>query len=69
MNASRYPVWVWILVPFLVVLHQGPWFWSEARLVLGLPFNIFYHAVLSLLLAAIMLVIVLRGWPSYLDED
>lgn len=56
-------------MPLLVFLHQASWFWKDARLVFGLPFNLFYHSVLSLALAAIMVAVVFLAWPRYLDED
>jgi hypothetical protein len=52
-----------------VLLHQGSWFWNDARLVGGLPLNLFYHSVLSLLFSAVMLLIVWFAWPDYLDRD
>ena len=69
MKSSSYPVWVMASVPVLVLLHQGAWFWSDARLVLGLPLNLFYHSVLSLALSGLMLAVVRLAWPRYLDED
>ncbi len=67
MKSSNF--WFLVLAPSLVLLHQGSWFWSDARLVLGLPVNLFYHLILSLLLSAIMIVVVLLAWPRYLDKD
>ena len=69
MKSSGYPIWVLVLVPLLVLLHQWSWFWNDARLVLGLPVNLFYHSLLSLLLSAIMFVVVRFAWPRYLDKD
>ncbi len=69
MKSSSYPIWFLILVPFLVLIHQGSWLWNDARLVLGFPVNLFYHAVLSLSLCPLMLVVVRFAWPHYLDKD
>jgi hypothetical protein len=52
-----------------VVLHLNYWMWDDTRLILGLPANLFYHVVLSLILTAVLLVVVYRAWPRYLDED
>ncbi|MGH9318722.1 MAG: hypothetical protein ACRD21_28695 [Vicinamibacteria bacterium] len=56
------------LLPFLA-LHLNYWMWDDARLFLGLPANLLYHVALSLLLSFVMLVLVSRAWPRYLDED
>ena len=67
--SSSYPRWIFITVPFLVLLHQGSWLWRDARLVLGFPVNLLYHVALSLLVSAIMLLVVLFAWPRYLNKD
>jgi hypothetical protein len=61
--------WILILAPALVALHLNYWMWDEARLVLGLPANLLYHVVLSLVLSVVFVVLVRRAWPRYLDED
>jgi hypothetical protein len=57
------------MVPVLVLVHQSSWLWMDHRLVLGLPASLFYHVVLSVLLSAIMLLVVRRAWPDYLDKE
>jgi hypothetical protein len=52
-----------------VALHLNYWMWDDTRLILGLPANLLYHVVLSLILTAVLLVVVYRAWPRYLDED
>jgi hypothetical protein len=52
-----------------VALHLNYWMWDERRILLGLPANLLYHVILSLGLSAVLLVIVHRAWPRYLDED
>jgi hypothetical protein len=69
LKSPGYPVWVVLLVPFFVFLHQGSWFWSDARLVGGLPVNLLFHSVLSLFFSAVMLLVVRFAWPDYLDRD
>jgi membrane protein implicated in regulation of membrane protease activity len=66
MGQSR---WILFLAPGLVALHLNYWMWDEARLVLGLPANLLYHVVLSLVLSFVFVVLVRRAWPRYLDED
>jgi membrane protein implicated in regulation of membrane protease activity len=53
----------------LLALHLNYWMWGEARIVLGLPANLLYHVVLSLFLSLVLLLLVHRAWPRYLDED
>jgi hypothetical protein len=52
-----------------VALHLNYWMWDDARIVLGLPANLMYHVVLSLVLSMVFFVLVRRAWPRYLDED
>jgi hypothetical protein len=52
-----------------VALHLNYWMWDDGRIVLGLPANLLYHVVLSLVLSMVFFVLVHRAWPRYLDED
>ena len=63
----------WLLalaVASLYVLHQDIWFWNTARpLVFGfLPVGLFYHAVYSVAVAVLMLVLVSYAWPTTLER-
>ena len=59
-----------LLVAFgFVALHLNYWMWDDARILLGLPANLLYHVVLSLVLSLVFFVLVHRAWPRYLDED
>lgn len=58
-----------VLPVIFVALHLNYWMWDETRLVAGLPVNLLYHLTLSLLLSGVMLVVVVKCWPRYLDED
>ena len=55
----------------LFVLHQDFWFWDRARpLVFGfLPIGLFYHAVYSLVVVLLMIVLVRYAWPSALEQQ
>lgn len=65
----RYPPWV-LLLPFVVTaLYLNYWMWDLPDIALGLPANLLYHVVLSLALIPLMLAVVRRAWPRYLDED
>ena len=64
----------WLLalaVVSLYVLHQDIWFWDTARpLVFGfLPVGLFYHAVYSVAVAVLMLVLVSYAWPTTLERE
>jgi len=64
----------WLLalaVASLYVLHQDIWFWNTARpLVFGfLPVGLFYHAVYSVAVAVLMLVLVSYAWPTTLERE
>jgi len=53
----------------LYLLHQDFWFWNAARpLVFGfLPVGLFYHALYSLAVAALMWALVRFAWPAHLE--
>ena len=55
----------------LYALHQDFWFWRDARpLVFGfLPIGLFYHAVYTVAISALMWVLVRTHWPSHLEAS
>ena len=57
-----------LLIPILVVLFENVWLWDDDRIILGLPVNLLYHIGFCVLVAAVMLVVVRRAWPRYLDK-
>ena len=64
----------WILVAAVVglyLLHQDAWFRDVARpLVFGfLPIGLFYHAVYSVAVAGLMIVLVRHAWPAELERE
>lgn len=65
----RYPPWVLALPLVLTAVYLNYWMWDVPDILLGLPANLLYHVVLSLALIPLMLTVVRRAWPSYLDED
>jgi hypothetical protein len=54
----------------LYVLHQDFWFWREARpLAFGfLPVGLFYHAVYTVAVSALLWAMVKWAWPSHLER-
>ena len=69
MSAAHFPRWIPPLMIVLVVVYLNYWMWNDARVLLGLPANLLYHVIFSLLLYPVMRFVVDRGWPRYLDED
>ena len=59
------------LIGLMYALHQDWWFWRSASpLVFGfIPIGLFYHAVYSLAVAALMWLLVRLAWPSHLEND
>jgi hypothetical protein len=64
-----YPSWVFGLLSIAVLLHLNYWLWGADRLVFGLPINLLYHVLLTILLVGFMRTIVRRGWPSFLEAE
>lgn len=59
--------WLGFLVLYL--LHQDVWFWDDARLVLGLPVGLTYHALYCLVVAIFLFLLARFAWPSQLEEE
>jgi hypothetical protein len=58
-----------LVTAVVYLLHQDFWFWRRARpLVFGLPIGLFYHAVYTLAVSALLWLIVRRHWPSHLED-
>jgi hypothetical protein len=59
------------LIALVYVLHQDWWLWRSATpLVFGfIPIGLFYHAMYSLAVAALMGLLVRLAWPSHLEND
>lgn len=53
----------------LFVLHNDWWFWSDDRVVLGLPIGLLYHVFYMLATAAVMALVVRFAWPDRLEVD
>ncbi len=64
-----YPRWTIALIGMALVLHLNHWLWDHDGIVLGLPVNLLYHVLLTLLLSAGMLLLVRTVWPSFLDDE
>ena len=64
----HHPRWVLLLIPILVVMFGNFWLGDNDRLIFGLPVNLLYHVGFCVLVAAVMLVVVKRAWPCYLDK-
>lgn len=52
-----------------LLLHLNYWLWDHDGMAFGLPVNFLYHVLLSLLLSGVMLLLVRRAWPAYLDDE
>ena len=55
----------------LFLLHQDTWFWETARpLLFGfLPIGLTYHALYSVAVAVLMVVLVRYAWPADLERQ
>ena len=57
------------LLPALFLLHNDFWFWSDARLVLGLPAGMLYQVVFCLAATAAFWLVVTWAWPEHLEVE
>ncbi len=62
----RGPLYAALAVLFL--LHNDLWLWHDARLVLGLPAGLAYHAAFALVTAAVLGLLAYAAWPEDLDS-
>ncbi len=69
-SPRTYPRWTIALIAMALILHLNYWLWDHDGIVMGrLPVNFLYHVLLSLLLSGVMLLLVRRAWPAYLDDE
>ena len=60
---------IWTAVVVLGVIHQDLWFWDDRTLVFGfLPVGLAYHALFSLVAAAVWWCAVCFAWPTHIEE-
>lgn len=64
-----YPRRLLVFVGAAVVLHLNYWLWDSDQVVLGLPVNLLYHVLLSVVLFGGMVGLVRRYWPAFLDQE
>ncbi len=58
------------LAIILAVLHHDFWFWDSTTLIFGfLPIGLAYHALFSILAAALAWAAVKYAWPLADDDD
>jgi hypothetical protein len=60
-----------LLVAILFALHQDLWFWRTPHpIVFGiLPIGLAYHALYSIVIAGLMLLLVRYAWPAWLEDE
>ena len=56
---------VWVLVVFLIVLHQDNWNWHKDDLIFGfLPIGLAWHAGISIAASCVWLLATMVAWPQ-----
>jgi hypothetical protein len=60
-----------VLIAIFLVAHQDLWLWRAAKpLLFGfLPVGLAYHAVYTLAVSALMLLLCRWAWPAHLERD
>lgn len=58
MSPRRHRPWVFLLLGLLFILRLDLWWWSEPRLLMGMPIGLAYHLFFCLLVVFVMAFIV-----------
>ena len=58
---------VYGLLLLLYVLHTDAWYWSDPRIVLGLPIGVTYHLAWTLAVTVAFALAVRYAWPTDLE--
>jgi hypothetical protein len=67
---GRLPPWLLaVLLLLLYLLHNDIWFWSDSRIVAGLPVGMVYHIVYCFAATGMMALLVKHAWPAHVDDD
>lgn len=64
-SEMRYAVYA--LLVLLYVLHTDVWYWSDPRIVLGLPIGVTYHVLWTLVVSVAFGLAVRYAWPEELE--
>ena len=59
---------VYGLLLLLYVLHTDVWYWTDPRIVLGLPIGVTYHLLWTLLVSGAFWLAVRYAWPSEIED-
>ena len=68
-SPRTYPRWTIAVIGVALVFHLNYWLWDHDGIMLGLPVNLLYHVLLTLLLSAVMLLLIRMAWPAFLDDE
>ncbi len=70
MPARGYYDRILYLVIFIVyLLHNDLWFWSDSRLVGGIPIGLLYQIAFCGLTSLVMVLLVKFSWPQNLEVN
>ncbi len=64
---ARWSIFAALAILFL--LRYDFWQWSDARLVLGLPIGLLYHAVFCIAASLLLTALVTWAWPEMETSD
>jgi hypothetical protein len=59
--------WLYVALILLFILHNDLWFWSNTRLVRGVPVGLLYHIVFCIVATLVMTALTRYAWPEGLE--
>ena len=60
---------VYGLLLLLYALHTDVWYWTDERIVLGLPIGVTYHVLWTFLVSGAYWLVVQVAWPTELEDN
>jgi hypothetical protein len=58
---------LYIALILLFILHNDLWFWSDTRLIFGVPIGLLYHIVFCIVATLLMTALTRYAWPEGLE--
>jgi hypothetical protein len=69
MNQTHRKRFLYVCLLELYFLHNDLWFWSDPRMIFGLPVGLIYHVLYCVAASVLMFALVRYAWPRGLEVE